>query len=304
MPTHVLPITILLVLVVAPMAYAVLGRARMRNQRTPVVRPLPAWTWRLSLASMLLYVLAFNLVFFVQELFLVLPKALVPGLRPTLFHNNHSWTGTHPLAELFQGTGVLATLLLGIACGWWLRRENTGAAWWRLLLFWLAFGGVFMALPQLATGALLPQGDAGRAMAYLGMGEGARTLVALLALVAIPLAALWLLKPLLELAGDPAQVADAGARHRYVFLAATLPALLAIGLIVPFRVPREWIEVLIVPVVVTVVGLVWLQAGAWSASRLVVRDGAQAWPVASLLAAALVLLALFQLVLRPGIAFS
>ena len=298
-----LPIAILLVLVVAPMAYAVLGWARTRGQRALAVRPLPAWNWRMSLVSMLLYVLAFNLVFFVQELFLVLPKALVPGLRPTLFHNNHSWSGTHPLAELFQGTGVLATLLFGIACGWWLRRENTGAAWWRLLLFWLAFSGVFMALPQLATGALLPQGDAGRAMAYLGMGESARTLVALLALVAIPLYALWLLKPLLELAGNPAQVADSGARHRYVFLAATLPALLAIGLIVPFRVPREWIEVLIVPVVVTVVGVVWLQAGAWRQARSVVGTGSRSWPIAGTLAAVLALLALFQLVLRPGIAF-
>src|SRR3990170_4394915 len=198
MPTHILPIAILLVLVVAPMAYAVLGWARTRGQRALAVRPLPALTWRMSLASMLLYVLAFNLVFFVQELFLVLPKALVPGLRPTLFHNNHSWSGTHPLAELFQGTGVLATLLFGTACGWRLRRSASGSAWWRLLLFWLAFGGVFMALPQLVAGAVLPQGDAGRAMTYLGMGEGARTVVALIALVAIPLYALWLLKPLLE----------------------------------------------------------------------------------------------------------
>lgn len=110
-------IVILLVLVVAPMAYAVLGWARTHHQGPRAERPLPAWNWRMSLASMLLYVLAFNLVFFVQELFLVLPKALVPGLRPTLFHNNHGWTGTHPLAELFQGTGVLATLLLGAACG-------------------------------------------------------------------------------------------------------------------------------------------------------------------------------------------
>lgn len=303
MPAQLLPIAILLVLVVAPMAYAALGWARMRGRRASVVRPLPAWDWRMSLVSMLLYVLAFNLVFFVQELFLVLPKALVPGLRPTLFHNNHGWTGTHPLAELFQGTGVLATLLFGIACGWWLRRENTGAAWWRLLLFWLAFGGVFMALPQLATGALLPQGDAGRAMAYLGMGEAARTVVALLALVAIPLAALWLLKPLLELAGDPAQVADAGARHRHVLLAATFPALLAIGLIVPFRVPREWIEVLIVPVVVTVVGVVWLQAGAWREAGPVAGTRSRSWPIAGALAAVLALLAVFQLVLRPGIAF-
>jgi hypothetical protein len=56
----------------------------------------------------LLYTLAFNLTFFIQELFLVVPKALTPGLRPTLFHNNHLWQGEHPLASLFQGTGALA----------------------------------------------------------------------------------------------------------------------------------------------------------------------------------------------------
>ncbi len=39
------------------------------------------WDWKLTLASALLYALAFNLVFFVQELFLVLPKALTPGPR-------------------------------------------------------------------------------------------------------------------------------------------------------------------------------------------------------------------------------
>ena len=65
-------------------------------------------TWRLPIASALLYTLAYNLTFFIQELFLVVPKALTPGLRPTLFHNNHTWQGDHPLASLFQGTGALA----------------------------------------------------------------------------------------------------------------------------------------------------------------------------------------------------
>jgi len=297
-----LPIAILLVLVVAPMAYAILGWARTRGQRALAVRALPAWNWRMSLVSMLLYVLAFNLVFFVQELFLVLPKALVPGLRPTLFHNNHSWTGTHPLAELFQGTGALATLLLGLGCALWLR-ESRASAPLRLMLLWLAFCGVFMALPQVVVGAMAPHGDVGRAMAWLGLPAAAKTAVALLALLAIPLFALYLLRPLLALADDPAQLADARARHRFVFLAATLPALLGIALIVPFRVPREWIEVLMVPVVVTVVGVVWLQAGAWRQAHSVVGTGLRSWPIAGTLAAVLALLAVFQLMLRPGIAF-
>ncbi|MEZ0472298.1 hypothetical protein [Luteimonas salinilitoris] len=298
-----LPIAALLVLVVAPLAFAIIGMVRMRGEppvRHEAVRP---WRWRMSAVSMLLYTLAFNLTFFVQELFLVLPKALTPGLRPTLFHNNHGWEGTHPLASLFQGTGALATLLVGIAAGLWLRRTRTGPAWWRLLVFWMAFGGVFMALPQAVIGALVPQGDVGMAMTYFGLGPAAKATVALLALIAMPLFALWLLRPLLELAGDPAQVAGAGARMRFVLLAATLPALLAIVLIVPFRMPREWVEVLLLPVIVTVAGLAWTQAGAWRIHAVRPLEGRGGWPIGALLAAVIALLAVFQLVLRPGIAF-
>jgi len=38
------------------------------------------WNWKLTSASALIYTLAFNLIFFIQELFLVLPKAFTPGL--------------------------------------------------------------------------------------------------------------------------------------------------------------------------------------------------------------------------------
>ncbi len=57
--------------------------------------------WRPVVHSTLAYVLAFNLTFFIQDLFLVLPKALVPGLSPTWFHNNHRWAGVAPIADLF-----------------------------------------------------------------------------------------------------------------------------------------------------------------------------------------------------------
>src|SRR3546814_12865015 len=72
------------------------------------------WNWPLTINSALIYTLAFTLVFFTQELFLVVPKALTPGLRPTLYHNNHGWEGDHPLASLFQGTGALAIFITGV----------------------------------------------------------------------------------------------------------------------------------------------------------------------------------------------
>ncbi len=44
--------------------------------------PVTPWNWKLTVASALLYTLAFNSIFFTQELFLVLPKALTPGPAP------------------------------------------------------------------------------------------------------------------------------------------------------------------------------------------------------------------------------
>ena len=297
-----LPIAVLLTLIVAPSAFATLGAWRKRREATLHPAPLK-WDWRLVTASTLAYVLAFNLVFFVQEVFLVLPKALLPGVRPTLFHNNHGWDGTHPMVELFQGTGALSTLLLGLGCAVWLRRDR-GPATLRLLLFWLAFCGVYMALPQVVLGAIEPRGDVGRAMTWLGMGAAAKTVAALLALLAMPLFAQGLLAPLLSLAAAPAQVATARARHKFVFAAATLPALLGTVLVIPFRVPREWIEVLLVPVMVAFCGLVWLQASAWRDVAVRAGERRGGWAPGWLLLAALVLLAVFQLVLRPGIAFG
>ena len=70
----------------------------------------------LVISSALLCTLAFNLTFFLQELFLVIPKALTPGLYPALFHNNHTWTGSNPIAGLLQVTGALADLGSGLLC--------------------------------------------------------------------------------------------------------------------------------------------------------------------------------------------
>ena len=141
------------------------------------------------------------------------------------------------------------------------------------------------------------------AMDYLGLGAAAKTVAALVALVAIPLAALSLARPLLSLAEGPAFISSARARTRFVFHVATLPALSAILLIIPFRVPREFIEVVMVPVVVTVIGIAWLQAGVWRISEVETGGGAGAEPIAYPLGALLVLLLVFQLLLRPGVHF-
>ena len=289
-----------LVLVACPVLLALFGILRARNEPHAIA---VAWDWRLVALSALLYTVAFNLVFFVQELFLVLPKAFAPGLQPTLFHNNHLWAGEHPLASLFQGTGALATFLLGSICLLLLRQGVGRSLAMRLLLVWIAYCGVFMALPQVVVGALSNGSDIGMAMEYFHLDTHAKAIAALLALAVVPLFAREFSKHLLGLASQPAQLANAGARSRFIFQVATLPALLAIVLILPFRVPREWLEVFFLPVVVAVTGLSWIQSGAWRLRNVVPRALSKPSTLAYPLAAAVALLLVFQLVLRPGVRF-
>jgi hypothetical protein len=288
------------VIVGGPLLLAVTGLFRGRRATTVVGIP---WNWRLTIASALLYVLAFNLTFFIQELFLVLPKAFTPGVRPVLFHNNHGWTGDHPLVKLFQGTGALATFLTAVVCAAFLRQQQNRSSALRLFLIWMAYCGFFMSLPQVVIGAIIPQNDVGMAMDYLGLGVTAKTLAAGVALAMIPPLALWLARQLLSVAETPAEIADAGARTRFIFQVATVPALAAIVLIVPFRVPREWIEVVMVPAVVTIIGIVWMQAGAWHIRAVGAGGRLSDRSIVYSFAAAVVLLLLFKLVLRPGVHF-
>jgi hypothetical protein len=297
-------IAVALVLVTGPLLLGLTGLIRARGESAGAVpEPVKPWNWTLTVNSALLYALAFNLTFFMQELFLVLPKALTPGLRPTLFHNNHSWEGENPLASLFQGTGALAILLTGVACALLLRRGLGRSSTVRLFFIWMTYNGFFQALPQVVIGAISPRNDVGMAMNYLRLVTTAKTVAALVALCAIPAAALWLLRPLLGLAEDPACIASARARTRFVFRVASLPALSAILLIIPFRVPRELVEVVILPVVVTVIGIAWLQAGAWRVSGVTTVGGSSVGSIAYPLGALLILLVLFQLLLRQGVHF-
>lgn len=286
----------------APLLLGLAGLIRSRRSANPA-SPSPRWDWRLLAQSGLLYTLAFNLTFFIQELFLVVPKALTPGLRPTLYHNNHNWEGDHPLERLFQGTGALAIFLTGLTCAWLVRRGAGRTPGWRLFLIFMAYNGLFQSLPQVVIGAFEPRNDVGMAMNYLAMSDTAKLVAAGLALAGIALTGLWIVRPLLETADDPARLDGPGRRTRHLFNAATLPALLAIPLIILFRIPREIGEVVSPPVAVTLIGMAWAQASAWRITDATAAGAVGQRSIMIPLALVLALLAIFQLVLRPGIPF-
>lgn len=146
----------------------------------------------------------------------MLPKALTPGVRPMLFHNNHSWEGENALTSLFQGTGALAILLSGVVCALLLQRRSPRSSPVRLFLIWMAYSGLFQALPQVVIGAISPASDVGMAMNYLRLGSTARTAAALVALALIPPAALWLTGHLLSAAEQAAQLSSTRERTRFI----------------------------------------------------------------------------------------
>lgn len=285
-----------------PLLLGLVGLSR-RRERAAAAVVHPVWDWKLILASMLLYALCFSLIFFVQELFLVLPKAFTPGLRTTLFHNNHHWDGDNPLARLFQGAGAVATLTVAAICAYWLRRCPPRSALWRLFALWMVFHGCFQALPQFVVGAIFPGNDVGMAMEYLEWNATAKTVAALLAMALIVWIAIRLLRPLLALAAHAEQIATPGRRNGFVFRVATLPGLLALPLILAMRVPGSLDQVAIVPVAEYVIGMAWMQAAAWFAIPARAGEATQVRSIAIPLLALIALTLVFHLVLRPGVAF-
>lgn len=254
--------------------------------------------WPPILHSLLAYVLAFNLTFFIQELFLVLPKAMVPGLTATLYHNDHDWIGTAEIAELFQGTGAIAILISGLIFSAAAARQAR-PSW---LILWMAFHGLFQSLPQFVVGAIAPGNDVGRAYDYLGLGPVGEMLLALAAMAALPVAGIWLGRQFLAGAWDPRQLGSFCCRFAFLLRMAGMPALTAIPVLVLFRVPREAIEVLAAPILVPLFGYGWLQLAAFRQGNVTVR-GARPGKILPMLIAVGLLLAVFQLVLRPGITF-
>lgn len=254
--------------------------------------------WQPIVHSTLAFVLAFNLTFFIQELFLVLPKSMVPGLTATLYHNNHDWTGSDPVAELYQGTGCIAILVSGLVFSLIASHQVRPS----FFILWMAFNGLFQALPQFIVGAIIAGNDMGRAYDYLGIGMVGETALALAALAAMPVAGVWLGRQFLAAAWEQGQLGSFCCRFAFLLRMAGLPTLAALPIIILFRVPREFIEVVAPPILVPMFGYGWMQIAAFCPGAASAR-GARPQNVVAPLISAAALLAIFQLVLRPGITF-
>ena len=78
-------------LIVGPLILGLRGVMRPHRAQRDELQRGARWSWRLTASSALLYAIAFNLTFFIQELFLVLPKALLPVGSHDLAHQPGDW---------------------------------------------------------------------------------------------------------------------------------------------------------------------------------------------------------------------
>lgn len=279
----------------------VLGILNLRQYRALSIPKQPPYYTAL-INSAVLYAIAFNVIFFLQELFLTLGKKAI-GLETTLYHNNHSWEGSSELASLMQGSGALAIFILGLICLAWFRVIRNSQSIWKLLVLWLAFHGLIQSVPQVMIAFFDANIDVGQALVgYLDLNQALLVLLSLVSIVATALISMWMSRPLLELAPAELDLSNPKLRLKYIRSIAVGAALLGCLFVIPFRVPP--VTQILAPVLLFIFTVPWI----WSISARIeniksipnsVNEKILWQPLAMLLG----LLLFFRIVLAPGVAF-
>src|SRR6185436_4542857 len=174
-PAHLLP----LILLVFPLSWGIYGFIKTRNEDKRKIS-YPASV--LVINSAVLYALAFNIIFFIQELFLALGKRWL-GLKAVLYHNNHNWYGEHPKDDLAQGYGAVAIYFTAIICLVVARLLKDSKHWVQLFFLWMSFQGFAQSLPQFITAFMAPGTDTGQAFNYLGFTQTTGWVIATISII-------------------------------------------------------------------------------------------------------------------------
>lgn len=291
--SHLLPLTLLVI----PIIWGIYGYLKNRKQSTPSFEK-PGSPWPLIINSAVMYALAFNLIFFIQELFLALGKKWL-GLKAYLYHNNHNWEGNHPMQDLAQGYGATAIFITGVICLLIARRVKLSTHWLQLFFLWMAFQGFAQSLPQFITAAMAPDTDTGQAYTYLGITDSTGLLISIAGILLMLLTGKAYSQYFLQLAPSEKHILTASRRFNYLFQVTVAASVIGIMLIIPFRI-MPWSRAT-APVFVTLLSVPMVFANAWKAKvsytiNSKVNRKIFIWPVILLIG----LLLFFQLVLAKG----
>lgn len=248
----------------------------------------------------LVYSLAFNIVFLIQELFLAWGKNWL-GLKSYLYHNNHDWEGSHELTPLLQGSGGLSILIFGVVMMLFYqvvikKWENPTV---KVLVLWLGLQGFLQFFPQLMTAFVAPQTDVGQAFGYLKIDGLIGFGFALTATTLMALAIKWYVTQFAQVG-----IIDTSSKKAQMLTTLSkllIPILIGCVLIIPYRI-MPW-ERGFMQFGSLVIWLPWLLLFSYQnmgATKLVkLKSGF--W---FCLIGAIVLLLFFQLVLAPGVKFG
>ncbi|MBT8308228.1 MAG: hypothetical protein KJN85_14920 [Maribacter sp.] len=252
--------------------------------------------------SAVLYALAFNIIFFLQELFLVLGKKVL-GLKAFLYHNNHFWEGEHPMTLLMQGSGAAAIFSIGLICLLLFRFIPYAKSIWKLFVLWLAFHGLIQSIPQVMVAYLDPNTDVGEALVgYLNLSQPFLIVLAITSITAIALISIWFSRRFLEFVYSDVDLNNPKVKFKYIRFIAVGAGIMGSILVVPFRIPP--MSQAITPFIVLVFSIPWV----WSAAPLSkpiahkskkINEKIYWSPILILV----FILLFFQLVLAPGVEF-
>lgn len=289
-----------LALLIVPVAWGIYGYIKSKSPNLiSSASQNNASSWPLIINSAVLYALAFNLIFFIQELFLALGKKWL-GLKAFLYHNNHNWEGNHPMESLAQGYGAVAILITGIICLVIARRMKTSVHWLHLFFLWMSFQGFIQSIPQFISAKAAPDTDTGQAFTYLGIGETAGVIIAIAGVVIMLGIGASFSRYLLQLAPSAADTDQPKQRFSYLFKIAVAASLIGIVLIIPFRI-MPWSRAF-APIGVTLISIPMVFANAWKVTAInpVGNDVNRKIFLVPIVILAIVLL-LFQLILAKGV---
>ena len=219
-------------LIVGPIIWGLINWFKYKGLTAPKV----AIQYPTMVNSAVFFALAFNIIFFLQEVFLVLGKKAL-GLQSSLFHNNHTWEGEHPMTSLMQGSGALAIFIIGLIClGIYQFIRNSGSIW-KLFILWMAFNGLIQSIPQVIIGYLSPSTDVGQALVgYLKLSEPLLIILSIASAIAIALLGIRFSKHLLEFAPRDAEIKHPKVNLKYIRYIAVGAAIVGSILVVPFRI--------------------------------------------------------------------
>ena len=202
--------------------------------------------------------------------------------------------------DLAQGYGAVAIFITGIICLVFARMIRTSKHWIQLFFLWMSFQGFAQSVPQFITAFMAPDTDTGQAFTYLGVGETAGWIIAVMSIIFMLMIGSLFSKFLLQLA--PSGLATENARASFGYLArmVLLASFIGIALIIPFRI-MPWDRAM-APVLVTLLTIPMVFANAWKIKPIVpvnndINKKIFIIPIILLL----ILLLIFQLILAKGV---